>query len=229
MVIARSWAASSPRRRTESSKGKSLLLAQPLDLDGQGPRARGWPSTRWNAGVGDRVLLVLDGQGGMMASRLAGQTRPHPSRPCVEDEQDAVTDAAVPPRRWPSRGPRGPCRQVERLGQEQLLRLRAFRFLWRRRCPHTPRSPSAGRPMVHRCPRWPGRWAPRGKNGKRGLAAADVEDLLRLSCPHRVHRDQRSARRACVGARGWITSSFVPSSPGPCARRPRAATRARTP
>ena len=67
MVIARVIGSVVSTQKNGKLEGAKLLLAQPLDLDG---KDRGTPVIAIDAvdaGVGDRVLLVLDGKAAMMA------------------------------------------------------------------------------------------------------------------------------------------------------------------
>jgi microcompartment protein CcmK/EutM len=67
MVIARVVGSVVSTQKSRKLEGAKLLLAQPLELDGRdrGPAVVAIDSV--DAGVGDRVLLVLDGKAAMMA------------------------------------------------------------------------------------------------------------------------------------------------------------------
>jgi len=67
MVIARVVGNVVSTQKNAKLDGAKLLLAQPLDLEGKdrGPAVVAIDAV--NAGVGDRVLLVLDGKAAMMA------------------------------------------------------------------------------------------------------------------------------------------------------------------
>jgi len=67
MVIARIVGSVVSTQKNPKLEGAKLLLAQPLDLDGKdwGPAVIAIDAV--DAGVGDRVLLVLDGKAAMMA------------------------------------------------------------------------------------------------------------------------------------------------------------------
>ncbi len=67
MVIARVVGNVVSTKKNGKLEGAKLLLAQPLDLDGKdrGPAVMAIDAV--DAGVGDRVLLVLDGKAAMMA------------------------------------------------------------------------------------------------------------------------------------------------------------------
>ena len=66
MVIARVVGSVVSTQKNGKLEGAKLLLAQPLGLDGQdrGPAVMAIDAV--DAGVGDRVLLVLDGKAAMM-------------------------------------------------------------------------------------------------------------------------------------------------------------------
>jgi microcompartment protein CcmK/EutM len=67
MVIARIVGSVVSTQKNAKLEGAKLLLAQPLDLEGKdrGPAVIAIDAV--DAGVGDRVLLVLDGKAAMMA------------------------------------------------------------------------------------------------------------------------------------------------------------------
>lgn len=67
MVIARVVGSVVSTQKNGKLEGAKLLFAQPLDLDGKdrGPAVIAIDAV--DAGVGDRVLLVLDGKAAMMA------------------------------------------------------------------------------------------------------------------------------------------------------------------
>ena len=67
MVIARVVGNVVSTKKNGKLEGAKLLLAQPLDLDGKdrGPAVIAIDAV--DAGVGDRVLLVLDGKAAMLA------------------------------------------------------------------------------------------------------------------------------------------------------------------
>ena len=67
MVIARVVGSVVSTKKNGKLEGAKLLLAQPLDLDGKdrGPAVMAIDAV--DAGVGDRVLLVLDGKAAMLA------------------------------------------------------------------------------------------------------------------------------------------------------------------
>jgi ethanolamine utilization protein EutN len=54
-------------QKNQKLEGTKLLLVQPLDLDGQPRGASVIAVDSVDAGVGDRVLLVLDGKAAMTA------------------------------------------------------------------------------------------------------------------------------------------------------------------
>lgn len=54
-------------QKNQKFEGTKLLLVQPLDLDGQPRGASVIAVDSVDAGVGDRVLLVLDGKAAMTA------------------------------------------------------------------------------------------------------------------------------------------------------------------
>jgi ethanolamine utilization protein EutN len=54
-------------QKNRKLEGSKLLLVQPLDLDGQPRGASVIAVDSVDAGVGDRVLLVLDGKAAMTA------------------------------------------------------------------------------------------------------------------------------------------------------------------
>jgi len=67
MLIARVVGSVVSTHKNGKLEGAKLLLAQPLDLDGKdrGPAVIAIDAV--DAGVGDRVLLVLDGKAAMLA------------------------------------------------------------------------------------------------------------------------------------------------------------------
>jgi ethanolamine utilization protein EutN len=67
MVIARVVGSVVSTQKNAKLEGAKLLLAQPVDFDGKdrGPAVVAIDAV--DAGVGDRVLLVLDGKAAMMA------------------------------------------------------------------------------------------------------------------------------------------------------------------
>ena len=67
MVIARVVGSVVSTQKNGKLEGAKLLFAQPLDLDGQDRGAAVIAIDAVDAGVGDRVLLVLDGKAAMMA------------------------------------------------------------------------------------------------------------------------------------------------------------------
>lgn len=95
MVIARIVGSVVSTQKNAKLEGAKLLLAQPLDLDGKdrGPAVIAIDAV--DAGVGDRVLLVLDGKAAMMALNrgLAGVDA------AIVGVVDAVDIPAEPARR----------------------------------------------------------------------------------------------------------------------------------
>jgi ethanolamine utilization protein EutN len=95
MVIARVVGNVVSTQKNGKLEGAKLLLAQPLDLDGRdrGPAVMAIDAV--DAGVGDRVLLVLDGKAAMMALNrgLAGVDA------AIVGVVDAVDIPAEPARR----------------------------------------------------------------------------------------------------------------------------------
>jgi microcompartment protein CcmK/EutM len=95
MVIARVVGNVVSTKKNGKLEGAKLLLAQPLDLDGKdrGPAVMAIDAV--DAGVGDRVLLVLDGKAAMMALNhgLAGVDA------AIVGVVDAVDIPAEPARR----------------------------------------------------------------------------------------------------------------------------------
>ena len=67
MVIARVVGSVVSTQKNGKLEGAKLLFAQPLDLDGQDRGTAVIAIDAVDAGVGDRVLLVLDGKAAMMA------------------------------------------------------------------------------------------------------------------------------------------------------------------
>ena len=67
MVIARVVGSVVSTQKNGKLEGAKLLLAQPLDLDGRDRGTAVIAIDVVDAGVGDRVLLVLDGKAAMMA------------------------------------------------------------------------------------------------------------------------------------------------------------------
>ena len=67
MVIARVVGSVVSTQKNAKLEGAKLLLAQPLDLDGQDRGLAVLAIDAVDAGVGDRVLVVLDGKAAMMA------------------------------------------------------------------------------------------------------------------------------------------------------------------
>jgi microcompartment protein CcmK/EutM len=67
MVIARVVGSVVSTQKNGKLEGAKLLFAQPLDLDGHDRGTAVIAIDAVDAGVGDRVLLVLDGKAAMMA------------------------------------------------------------------------------------------------------------------------------------------------------------------
>ena len=67
MVIARVVGSVVSTKKNGKLEGAKLLLAQPLDLDGKDRGLAVIAIDAVDAGVGDRVLLVLDGKAAMLA------------------------------------------------------------------------------------------------------------------------------------------------------------------
>ncbi len=67
MVIARVVGSVVSTQKNGKLEGAKLMLAQPLDLDGKDRGTAVIAIDVVDAGVGDRVLLVLDGKAAMMA------------------------------------------------------------------------------------------------------------------------------------------------------------------
>jgi ethanolamine utilization protein EutN len=67
MLIARVVGSVVSTQKNGKLEGAKLLLAQPLDLDGRDRGTAVIAIDVVDAGVGDRVLLVLDGKAAMMA------------------------------------------------------------------------------------------------------------------------------------------------------------------
>ena len=67
MVIARVVGSVVSTQKNGKLEGAKLMLTQPLDLDGQDLGTAVIAIDVVDAGVGDRVLLVLDGKAAMMA------------------------------------------------------------------------------------------------------------------------------------------------------------------
>jgi microcompartment protein CcmK/EutM len=67
MVIARVVGSVVSTQKNGKLEGAKLLLTQPLDLDGKDRGTAVMAIDAVDAGVGDRVLLVLDGKAAMMA------------------------------------------------------------------------------------------------------------------------------------------------------------------
>jgi len=67
MVIARVVGSVVSTQKNGKLEGAKLLFAQPLDLDGKDRGTAVIAIDAVDAGVGDRVLLVLDGKAAMMA------------------------------------------------------------------------------------------------------------------------------------------------------------------
>ena len=67
MIIARVVGSVVSTQKNGKLEGTKLLFAQPLDLDGHDRGTAVIAIDAVDAGVGDRVLLVLDGKAAMMA------------------------------------------------------------------------------------------------------------------------------------------------------------------
>ena len=67
MIIARVVGSVVSTQKNGKLEGAKLLFAQPLDLDGHDRGTAVIAIDAVDAGVGDRVLLVLDGKAAMMA------------------------------------------------------------------------------------------------------------------------------------------------------------------
>ena len=95
MVIARVVGSVVSTQKNGKLEGAKLLFAQPLDLDGHDRGTAVIAIDAVDAGVGDRVLLVLDGKAAMMAldRGLAGVDA------AIVGVVDSVDIPAGPPRR----------------------------------------------------------------------------------------------------------------------------------
>ena len=95
MVIARVVGSVVSTQKNGKLEGAKLLFAQPLDLDGHDRGTAVIAIDAVDAGVGDRVLLVLDGKAAMMAldRGLAGVDA------AIVDVVDSVDIPAGPARR----------------------------------------------------------------------------------------------------------------------------------